>query len=263
MIEHWRSGVRHQDALVSSARFSLLAPERGKSNHDAIAAVLGVELLRGLYPAGSFMPSEATLIQRFSISRTVLREVIKTLSAKGFVEPKRHVGTLVRNPANWSFFDADVLAWRLQLGLDEGFISTLNEVRRALEPVAAALAARRRRNADLALLRECARKLRNGGHTRQSFAAADLDFHLAVFSASGNPIICSIGSVVETVLTASLAYSSPVDDPTDHDISANGHAAVVEAIEAKDERRAAEGILNVIDLGVQRIDMAQKRRRAE
>jgi DNA-binding FadR family transcriptional regulator len=243
------------------SRFSLLTPERGKSNHDQIAAVLGMELLRGLYPPGSAMPAEAALLKRFHISRTVLREVMKTLTAKGFVQPKTHVGTRVREAVCWNFFDADVLAWRLQLGLDDGFIQTLTEVRRALEPVAAALAARRRRQEDIARLRQCLRQLARPDHTRQSFAAADLDFHLAIGSTSGNPIIRSIASVIETALTASLTYSSPVDDPADHQMSASAHAAIVDAIEAGDESRAAECILNVIDAGVRRISSARQRHR--
>lgn len=241
------------------SRFSLLAPERGKSNHDQIAAILGIELLQGLYPPGGPMPAEATLIERFRVSRTVMREVMKTLAAKGFVAPKTHVGTRVREATCWNYFDADVLAWRLRLGLDDAFMQTLTEVRRAIEPAAAALAARRRRPEDIASLRECLRQIGRKDHTRQSFAAADLDFHLAIGSTAGNPIIRSIAGVIETALTASFTYSSPVDDPADHEASANGHAAIVDAIEDGDERRAAQGVLNVIDTGVNRINTTRRR----
>ncbi len=247
------------EAAGPVSRFSLLAPERGKSNHDQIAAILGTELLQGRYPPGTPMPAEAALIERFHVSRTVLREVMKTLAAKGFVVPKTHVGTRVRDTACWNYFDADVLAWRLRLGLDDDFMQTLTEVRRAIEPVAAALAARRRRPEDVAFLRECVRQIGRKDHTRQSFAAADLDFHLAIGTASGNPIIRSIASVIETALTASSTYSSPVDDPADHQTSANGHAAIVDAIEAGDEQRAAEGVLHVIDGAVNRINTTRRR----
>lgn len=242
------------------SRFSLLAPERGKSCHDQIAAILGIELLQGLYPPGSLMPAEAALLERFHVSRTVLREVMKTLAAKGFVAPKSRVGTRVRDTLYWSYFDSDVLAWRLRLGLDDGFMQTLTEVRRALEPVAAALAARRRRPEDIVLLRQCLRQIGRKSHTRQSFSAADLDFHLAICSASGNPIIRSIASVIETALTASFTYGSPVDDPAEHEVSINGHKAIVEAIAAGDEQRASEGIRNVIDTAVDRISTTRRNR---
>lgn len=259
MIADARSGPGSDGTACPVSRFSLLAPERVKSNHDQIAAILGIELLQGLYPPGSPMPAEAALIERFHVSRTVMREVMKTLAAKGFVAPKTHVGTRVRDAACWNYFDADVLAWRLRLGLDEAFMQTLTEVRRAIEPAAAALAARRRRPEDIVFLRECLRQLGRTDHTRQSFAAADLDFHLAIGSAAGNPIIGSIASVIETALTASFTYSSPVDDPADHEVSASGHAAIVDAIEAGDERRAAEGVLNVIDTGVNRINATRRK----
>ncbi len=240
-------------------RFSLLDPERGKSSHDQIAAILGTELLQGLYPPGSPMPAEAELGARFHVSRTVLREVMKTLAAKGFVVPKTRVGTRVRDAVFWNYFDADVLAWRLRLGLDDEFLRTLTEVRRALEPAAAGLAARRRLPQDIARLRECVRQIGRTDHSRQSFAAADLDFHVAIGSASGNPLIRSIASVIETALVASFTYSSPADNPTDHAASVAGHSAVVDAIEAADESGAARGMLAVIDAAVRRIDGRKKR----
>jgi DNA-binding FadR family transcriptional regulator len=242
-------------------RLSRLALERAKSSHDQIAAILGTELLKGTYPPGTNMPSEPELIERFQVSRTVLREVMKTLAAKGFVLSKTRVGTRVRDPVYWNYFDADVLAWRVRPGLDEGFMKSLTEVRRALEPAAAALAAQRRSPADIARLRECVRQMARTDHTRQSFAEADLDFHLAIGSASGNPLIRSMASVIETALVASFAHSSPVDDPADHEATVNGHAAIVEAIEAGDARAASEAILKVIDIGVSRIDGSRRRQR--
>ncbi len=242
-------------------RLSRLALERAQSSHDQIAAILGTELLRGAYPPGSNMPAEPEFIERFQVSRTVMREVMKTLAAKGFVISKTKVGTRVRDPVYWNYFDADVLAWRVPLGLDDEFMKSLTEVRRALEPAAAALSARRRSPADLARLRECVRQMARTDHTRQSFAEVDLDFHLAIGSACGNPLMRSMASVIETALVASFAYSSPVDDPADHEATVNGHASIVDAIETGDERTAAEAILKVIDIGVSRIDITRKKQR--
>lgn len=206
------------------------------------------------------MPVETALMERFHVSRTVVREVMKTLAAKGFLAPNTRAGTRVRDTVYWNYFDSDVLAWRLRLGLDDEFMQILTQTRRALEPVAAALAARRRRPEDIALLRECLRQIGRKNHTRQSFSAADLDFHIALCTASGNPLIRSIASVIETALMASFTYSSPVDDPADHEVSINGHAAIVDAIAAGDAQRASEGIRNVIDTAVDRISIARKKR---
>ena len=243
-------------------RLSRLALERAKSSHDQIAAILGMELLKGLYPPESNMPPEPELIRRFQVSRTVIREVMKTLAAKGFVIPKTRVGTRVRDRVYWNYFDADVLAWRVRLGFDDEFMHCLVEVRRALEPEAAALAARRRSSADVAHLRECIRQMGRSGHTRQSFAEADLDLHLVVGAATGNPMMRSAAGVIETALVASFIHSSPVDDPADHQATVDAHAAVVDAIEARDEQAAAEAMRRVIDCGVDRIDLTRRRQGA-
>ena len=240
-------------------RLSRLVPERARSSHDQIAALLGMELLKELYPPGTNMPPEPELIARFHVSRTVIREVMKTLAAKGFVVSKTRVGTRVRERMYWNYFDADVLAWRVRLGFDDEFMHGLVEVRRALEPAAAALAAQRRTAQDMARLRECLNQMGRDGHTRQSFAEADLNFHLVVGNATGNPMMRSAAGIIDTALVASFMYSSPVDDPLDYHTTVNAHTAILEAIEAGDESAAAEAMRRVIDIGVDRIDLRRHR----
>jgi DNA-binding FadR family transcriptional regulator len=242
------------------ARLSRLAIERAMSSHDQIAAILGTEILQGIHRPGSNMPPEHDLIERFQVSRTVLREVMKTLTAKGFVAAKTRIGTRVLDPGSWNYFDADVLAWRVRIGLDDEFRLSLTEIRRAVEPVAAGLAARRRTPGHIASLRDHVALMGKSGHTRQSFAAADLDFHLTVGAASGNPLIRSVAGVIEAALVASFSTSSPVDDSSDHENSVNTHAAIVDAIEARDEQAAAEAMLKVIDVGVRRINASGRKK---
>ncbi len=237
-------------------RLSRLAVERAVSSHDQIAAVLGTEILKGSHHPGKNMPAEIDLTRRFQVSRTVVREVMRTLSAKGLVVSKTRVGTRVRDPAHWNFFDADVLAWHVYGGVDEKLLEGIRQVRRAMEPVAAALAARRRSTADIRRLRELVRQMGRSGHTRQSFAYADLDFHVAVGSASGNPLMHTMASVIEAALLAHSGASA-VDDPDDHELNVNSHAAIVDAIEAGDERAAELAMLRAIDIGVRRMTTRQ------
>jgi DNA-binding FadR family transcriptional regulator len=242
------------------SRLSRLAVERAMSSHDQIAAILGTEILQGIHRPGANMPPEHELLERFHISRTVLREVLKTLAAKGFVASKTRIGTRVLDPGSWNYFDPDVLAWRLRMGLDDEFRLSLTEIRRAVEPVAAGLAARRRTSAHVASLRAHVALMGQSGHTRQSFAEADLDFHLIVGAASGNPLIRSVAGVIEAALVASFSTSSPVDDSSDHEHTVNTHAAIVDAIEARDEQAAAEAMLKVIDIGVRRINASGRKK---
>ncbi len=239
---------------------SRLNLERAKSSHDQIAALLGMELLQGRYPPGTNMPPEPELIARFHVSRTVIREVMKTLAAKGLVIAKTRVGTRVRERMYWNYFDVDVLAWRVRLGFDDEFMHCLVEIRRAIEPAAAALAAQRHRAEDLTRLRECLTEMRRDGHSRQSFAEADLEFHLAVGNATGNPLMRSAAGVIDTALVASFMYSSPIDDPLDYQATVAAHADILAAIEAGDEPAAAAAMRRVIDIGVQRIDLTRRTR---
>jgi DNA-binding FadR family transcriptional regulator len=243
-------------------RLSRLAVDRALSSHDQIATILGTEILRGIHRPGDNMPAEPDLIARFQVSRTVMREVMKTLSAKGLVVSKTRIGTRVRDPLHWNYFDVDVLVWRVRIGLDDEFMRSLTEIRRALEPAAAVLAAQRRTPTDIAHLREYVREMGRSGHSRQSFAEADLDFHLGIAIASGNPLLRSMASVIEAALAAPFSHSSPIDDASDHEVTVNSHAAIVDAIEARDEKAAAAAMLKVIDIGVRRIDSMRKKRGA-
>jgi DNA-binding FadR family transcriptional regulator len=230
------------------------------SSHNKIAAILGTEILKGIHRAGEKLPSEPDLNRRFRVSRVVMREVMKTLAAKGLVVSKTRVGTCVREPVHWNFFDADVLEWRVQMGLDDAFMRSLTEIRRALEPSAAALAAEHHSTEDLAELRRHVSAMARAGQTRTSFAANDLAFHLAIGVASGNPLIRSIGSVIEAALVASFTYSSPVDDARNHAFTVRRHAAIVDAIEARDPQRASGAMLAVIDVGARRIRAMRKKK---
>jgi DNA-binding FadR family transcriptional regulator len=70
----------------------------------------------------------------------------------------------------------------------------------------------------------------------------------------------SIASVIEAALVASFSYSSPIDDAASQDMTVQSHAAIVNAIEARDAQAAADAMLEVIDVGVRRIDATKKKR---
>ncbi len=220
--------------------------EGALSSHDQVARTLGAEIINGVYPPGSKIPGEAEILQRFGVSRTVLREVLKTLTAKGLIVSKTRVGTKVLPPSSWNMFDAQVLSWKMAGGLDEAFHAELTEIRLAIEPRAAALAARLRDPAAIAELRRAIDAMWQATATRREFATADLAFHQALGAASGNTLMRSISAVIETALVASFTMSSPINDPDLHHLNVSSHAAIVDAIEAGDEEGAAEATRAVI-----------------
>ncbi len=122
---------------------------RARSNHAEVARSVGIDIISGRYGEGARIPGDAELMATFGVSRTVLRESVKTLVAKGLLTTKAGVGTVVRGRSAWNMFDVDVLAWHLDVGIDKRFLSDLAEIRLAVEPQAAALAASRRTDADI------------------------------------------------------------------------------------------------------------------
>jgi DNA-binding FadR family transcriptional regulator len=229
------------------------------SSHDQVARALGHEILSGVFPAGTKLPSEEEMLARFGISRTVLREVFKTLSAKGMIVSKTRVGTTVLDSAHWNYFDADVLSWKVGgTGFDEEFLRDLAEIRRAMESAAAEAAANRRTDADVAEMRDCLQRMAAATENARDFAEADLDFHKAVGRASGNALMRSLAAVIEMALLASFRLSSPVREPEVHKASVLGHRAIVDAIESRDGPRAAEAMRAIISHGLGRIGKAAK-----
>jgi DNA-binding FadR family transcriptional regulator len=241
-------------SLVSSS--ASLSPDRTVSTHDQIARALGMDILGGKLKPGDLLDSESVLLARFNVSRPVLREVLKTLAAKGLVVSKTRVGTKVLPAGSWNLFDAQVLSWKLALGFNPGLRDDLTEIRRAIEPRAAALAAQRRTDEQLAELRGWIAKMRAPGHTQRSFAEVDLGFHLAIGTASGNALMRGIGAVIEAALVTSFTLSSAIHEPELHVESVGWHELIVNAIEAKDAEGAAAAMLFVINIGASRIKIA-------
>jgi DNA-binding FadR family transcriptional regulator len=222
------------------------------AGHDEIAATLGAEILSGARPPGSRLPSPEQLFEQFGASRMLLREVTKTLAAKGLIGTKTRVGTQVLAPEHWNWIDPDVLAWRVRLGLDQEFLRHLAQMRRAVEPGAAALAAQHRTTAHLAEMRAALAAMSRAGTDRRAFSQADLEFHIAVATASGNPLFRSFASVVETALGAYFSLSTPIEAAAMATIVTR-HAEIVDAIAAMDAEEAAQKMLAVINQGVERV----------
>jgi DNA-binding FadR family transcriptional regulator len=225
---------------------------RAMSSHDHLVQTLGVEILSGVYRPGDKLPIEIDLLERFGVSRTMLRETIKTLSAKGLLTSKTRVGTVVRDPIHWNFFDAELLSWKIRLGMDKEFRLSLAQIRRAVEGMAAGLAAARRTPEDIVRLRRAVAAMRNPRHTRESFSQADLEFHMAVGAISGNPLIRSAAGVIEAALVAQFFFATPIVSEDVHQHAVDDHAAVVDAIEARNCDAAARAMVMVIDNGFNR-----------
>lgn len=226
------------------------------SNADQVARAIGGDILAGVYPPGAKLPSEAEMLARFGVSRTVLREAFKTLTAKGLIVSRTRVGTVVLDNAYWNFFDADILAWKVAQGFDASFVRDVAAIRMAIEPAAAEAAAEHATAKDVAEMRACVARMSDATGSASDFADADLDFHKAIGQASGNVLMRSLAAVIETALLASFRLSSPVREADVHDESVRGHANIVDAIEAGDRAAAGQAMRAIITHGFDRLERA-------
>ncbi|WP_337266651.1 FadR/GntR family transcriptional regulator [Oryzifoliimicrobium ureilyticus] len=221
------------------------AGKKGRSSHAQVVDELGREIVGGVFPVGTLLPGDAELVQRFKVSRTVLREAMKTLAAKGMIVAKARVGTRVTEQNMWNMFDSDIIVWHFENGVTETFLTQLYDIRLAFEPFAAALAAKRANTSDVKWLTELAEAMAVPGHTPESLAMADLRFHLAIAEASRNPFMRTLGSLIEAALIGMFRISTP---PSQNGFSniAETHMRIVHAIAAGDADGARSAMEAVI-----------------
>jgi DNA-binding FadR family transcriptional regulator len=191
-------------------------------------------ILRGDFAPGSPLPREAELMERFGVSRTVLREALRTLTSKGLVESRPKVGTRVRAQNAWNLLDADMLDWYSRVAPPLQFALKLQEMREMIEPYAAALAAENHEEHTRERLTRAHRAMADAQNVDE-WVRADLDFHLGV-----------LGALIERTLEGQLRLNAKRADV--YNASLAEHTAVFEAIIARDSnaaRRAMAGLLGV------------------
>lgn len=213
--------------------------------HGAIAEDIGIAIVRGDYRVGDALPSEDLFSVSLGVSRTAYREAIRMLAAKGLVTSRPRTGTRIQDRACWNLFDADVLAWHFRVAPKADFIAALYEVRRMLEPNAAALAARRRNADDIAAMTAALETMRRDTLHQPAGQQADLDFHQAILAATGNEPLLSLASGI----LATIRWTTVLKDNRhwlDRDAIPD-HAAVLAAISAGDADRARAAMNVLLD----------------
>lgn len=204
---------------------------------------LGRAVIVGQYRNQPF-PTEAELARRFGVSRSVTREAVKMLGAKGLLGARPKQGTFVQPEEAWNLFDTDVLRWLLDRPSSIELLRQFNELRIAFEPKAAALAATRGTPEQLAEITARLDAMRAAERGEGNPLKADIDFHVAVLRASNNPFYVQFREVVSTALTTSIRVTNRIAGRT---ASIADHAEVHDAILAGDPARASEAMRHLID----------------
>jgi DNA-binding FadR family transcriptional regulator len=210
-----------------------------------VALELGTAILRGDFDPESVLPREAELMERFGVSRTVLREALRTLTSKGLTESRPKIGTRVRPRPAWNLLDADMLEWYARVASPLQFALKLQEMREMIEPYAAALAAANHGEASLATLGRAHRSMAEARNVDE-WVRADLRFHLGVLDACSNELLIPLGHLIERTLEAQLRLNAKRADVFNAALAE--HTAVFDAIVARDcaaARAAMAGLLGV------------------
>lgn len=216
-----------------------------RSIHGQVAHEIGLRILRGDFPPGTLLPTEATFSLDLNISRTAYREAIKVLAAKGLVEPRPKVGTRIRPRERWNMLDPDVLAWAFAAGPNIRHARALFEVRKVIEPAAVAMAAERRSDAEAVRIGEAFADMRDAGDDVEARIAADLRFHQAILEATDNELLIPLGYVIESALAQTFRMTAKL--PGAPETSIPRHGEVFEAIRDRNPDKGRRVMSQLLD----------------
>ncbi|HEX8262018.1 MAG TPA: FadR/GntR family transcriptional regulator, partial [Allosphingosinicella sp.] len=190
---------------------------------------LGRAIVTGAYESERF-PTEAELATQHAVSRSVTREAVKMLTAKGLLTARPRKGTTVQPPSCWNLFDTDVLRWLLEREFSLDLLRQFSELRIAIEPEAAALAARKADPESVAAIEAGYARMEAAEAGADDALESDIAFHIAILEACGNPFYRQFRDVVETALRTSIRFTNRFKGRT---ASLPAHHAVLAAVRAR------------------------------
>jgi len=228
-------------AMINDDPGKFFAPA-GRNLTHALLDALGKAVVTGVYNDHPF-PTEAELAQHYSVSRSVTREAVKMLTAKGLVSARPRKGTVVEPVKSWSLFDPDVLRWLLERQFSLQLLRQFAELRLGLEPFAAGLAASERDAQGLAEVERCFQRMAAAEQHGGDALGADIAFHVAVLKASKNPFYIQLSDLVATALKISIQFTNRFKGRT---ASLPAHEAVLKAIQVGDPEGAQRAMRAII-----------------
>lgn len=207
--------------------------------------LLGEAIVSGHYAPGSSMPPEPMLCTEFGVSRTVIREAVKSLVAKGLISTGPKVGTRVLPNEQWNWFDPDVVAWQSKMGITREFLRDLQDLRRVVEPAAVRLAAERATTQDIASIEQAYAGMKHAIEFGGDYVTHDLLFHQGLLHACHNRMVAQMSKAIGALLRTSFEITTT--KPNGPAISLPLHRAVLDAVIARSPEKAERAVLKLID----------------
>ena len=216
-----------------------------KNVHGNTVDHLGEAIVAGRYGVGASIPPEPLLCLELGVSRTVVREAVKSLIAKGLMTTGPKVGTRVLPPEHWNWFDPDVIAWQSQAGLTPEFLRDLQDLRRVVEPAAVRLTAERATAEDIAQIEDAYAGMKRAVDSGGDYVTFDLRFHQGLLRACGNRMLVQMSKALGALLRTSFEISTRRKDGPRNSLPM--HREVLDAVIAHDPDRAEKAIRILID----------------
>ena len=216
------------------------------SLHAQVLDLLGLAICAGDLGTGSVVRIEQ-FQERYGVSRSVVREAIRVLASMGLVASRRRVGVQVLPISKWNLYDPQVIRWRLASPARVAQLKSLTELRTAIEPEAARLAALRAPLTGASELMGLAGKLWAAGQAddAETFLVLDIQFHRLVLSISGNEMFAKLNTLVEAVLTGRTLYGLMPRHP--HKEALQLHVDVASAIQRGSGDEAHAAMLGIME----------------
>jgi DNA-binding FadR family transcriptional regulator len=210
-----------------------------KNIHGGTLDALGMAIIGGEYAQGDKLPPEQKLCDALGVSRTILREVVKSLVAKGLISTGPKIGTIVLPSERWNWFDEQVVGWQSRIGFEPKLLEDLQELRSAIEPEAVRLAALRATEDDILALENAyhAMAAAVAAGNEEDYIQADYAFHIGLLRASQNAMFTQVGRAIGSMLReVFLITTRTPDDGIARSLPF--HWEIVEKIRARDSEGA-------------------------
>jgi DNA-binding FadR family transcriptional regulator len=212
---------------------------------SAVTAELVGRVVRGVHPSGTSLPAEPVLCESFSVSRTVVREAVKLLQAKGLVQVRQGAGTVVNPPSMWNMLDELVLAAVIAEDETSAVLDDLVVTRRLLEADMALVAARTAGPEVVARLGELVDLMDELVDDPDAYREQDLAFHDTIMQVSGNRLARGVVRALESQVVNTARYMGRTERSLC--VASNrGHRRIYERIAAHDPDGAAEAMFTHI-----------------
>lgn len=219
---------------------------------------IGGQIVRGDVEPGGSLPVEADLAKQYQTSRTVVREAVKMLTAKGLVGSRPRRGTYVEPESDWNILDPDVLRWILQRRFSFSLMRDFLIAREGIEPKAAAAAATRQDREAIAKIGRKLDEMRDAADGWEDSLESDIGFHVAILHASGNRFFVQFSHVIETALRFSIRLTNSEKGVTAASIP--DHAKLFEAIDRGDAQAAEDAAQALLTEAIRLLDSRASRK---